>query len=225
MNTIIVDDEAVSREALKHCVEQIKELDLVAECKNALEATQAINNHKVDLVFLDIEMPDMDGIDLVKNFEMPNVVFVTSKPEFAADAFNLNAIDFITKPVELPRLLMAVEKVKKARKSDIENEAFVFIKHDSRYVKLNLGEIRYVEALADYVNIYVGNNKRYTILSTMKSLESRLPNEHFVRVHRSYIIRLDKIEEIEDNTITIDNKAIPISRSYRENIMKRLKML
>ena len=225
MNTIIVDDEAVSREALIHCVEQIKDLNLIAVCKNALEATQAINNHKIDLVFLDIEMPDMDGLDLVRNFEMPNVVFVTSKPEFAADAFNLNATDFITKPVDLPRLLMAVEKVKNARKSDIENESFVFIKHDSRYVKLNLGDVRYVEALADYVNIYIGEGKRYTILSTMKSLESRLPNEQFVRVHRSFIIRIDKIEEIEDNTITIDRKAIPISRSYKDSLMKRLKML
>lgn len=224
IKTIIVDDEIVSREALKLALEDIKEIKVVAECANAIEAIEAMNEHSVDLVFLDIEMPDMSGMDLMRNFKMPEVVFVTSNKEFAPDAFTLDATDFVIKPVEISRLLMAVEKVKDNLEHSQKESPFVFIKHDSRYVKIFLTDINYVEALADYVNIYV-HNKRYTILSTMKSIESRLPTPDFVRVHRSYIVRLDKVDEIEDSTISIGEKFIPISRSYKDRLMKSLKML
>ena len=228
MNCIIVDDEELSRMALQKCVEQARNLNLVAVCNNAIEATEALKTNAVDLVFLDIEMPDMTGIDLVRNFEVPQIIFVTSKSEFATDAFELDVTDYIVKPVELPRFLKAVEKAeeihaKKEKGTAVVNE-YVFIKQDSRYIKIRLDEIMYVEALADYVNIYL-ENKRHTILSTMKAIEQKLPATDFVRVHRSYIVRIDRIKEIEDNTIALDDKLIPVSRSYKENLMKHLKML
>lgn len=224
INTIIVDDEDISREALKLSLKNIKEVRVVAECANATEAIDAMNEHKVDLVFLDIEMPEMSGMDLMRNFKMPEVVFITSNKEFAPEAFTLDATDFIAKPVDVPRLIMAIEKVKDNLEHSQKQSPYVFIKHDSKYVKIFLADVTYVEALADYVNIYV-NNKRYTILSTMKSIESRLPSPDFIRVHRSYIVRADKIDEIEDNTISIGEKFIPVSRSYKEHLMKSLKML
>ena len=227
MNCIIVDDEELSRLAIKKCIEQTQFLNLVGVCNDAMEATEVLQTEKVDLVFLDIEMPNMSGIDLVKNFEVPQIIFVTSKSEFASEAFELDVTDYIVKPVELPRFLKAANKAKEIHESKGVAEVHsdhVFIKQDSRYIKIKLEDIYYIEALADYVNIYL-ENKRHTILSTMKAIEAKLPDEQFVSVHRSYIVRIDRIKEIEDNTIVMGEKLIPVSRSYKENLMNHLKML
>lgn len=233
LNCIIVDDDELSQLTLRKCVEQVKFLNLVAVCNDALEATEVLANNNIDLVFLDIEMPNMSGIDLVKNFDVPQIIFVTSKAEFAPEAFDLDVTDFIIKPVELPRFLKACDRaLQNAQGKEgstggvIEGgSGYVFVKHDSRYIKIRMEEIHYVEALADYVNIYL-ENSRHTILSTMKAIEAKLPEREFVRVHRSYIVRIDKIVEIEDNTIILQgNKLIPVSRSYKENLMNHLRML
>jgi two-component system LytT family response regulator len=228
LNCIIVDDDELSQLTLKKCVEQVKFLNLVAVCNDAMEATEILANNQIDLVFLDIEMPNMSGIDLVKNFEVPQIIFVTSKSEFAPEAFELDVTDFIIKPVELPRFLKAADRALHAhqeKSSGSIESGYVFVKHDSRYIKIQMEEIHYIEALADYVNVYL-ENSRHTILSTMKAIEAKLPAAEFVRVHRSYIVRIDKIIEIEDNTIILHgNKLIPVSRSYKENLMNHLKML
>ena len=227
MNCIIVDDEELSQLALKKCVEQVKSLKLIAVCNDAIEATEVIQKNAIDLIFLDIEMPNMSGIDLVKNFDVPQIIFITSKTEFASEAFELDVTDYIVKPVELPRFMKAVQKAKDIYDTDEHPQVgddYVFVKHDSRYIKIKMEDIHYIEALADYVNIYLSDT-RYTILSTMKAIEAKLPSKDFVRVHRSYIVRIDKIKEIEDNTIVLGEKLIPVSRSYKENLMKHLKML
>lgn len=229
LNCIIVDDDELSQLTLRKCVEQVKFLNLVAVCNDALESTEILANNSIDLVFLDIEMPNMSGIDLVKNFDVPQIIFVTSKAEFAPEAFDLDVTDFIIKPVELPRFLKACDRALHNAQSkpmaEAEGSGYVFVKHDSRYIKIKMEEIHYVEALADYVNIYL-ENSRHTILSTMKAIEGKLPAKEFVRVHRSYIVRIDKIVEIEDNTIILQgNKLIPVSRSYKENLMNHLRML
>ncbi len=228
LNCIIVDDDELSQLTLKKCVEQVKFLNLIAVCNDALEATEVLANSQIDLVFLDIEMPNMSGIDLVKNFEVPQIIFVTSKAEFAPIAFDLDVTDFIVKPVELPRFLKACDRALQNVQTKVsanDGADYVFVKHDSRYIKLGIDQIHYVEALADYVNIYV-ENARHTILSTMKAIEAKLPEKEFVRVHRSYIVRIDKIVEIEDNTIILQgNKLIPVSRSYKDNLMNHLRML
>ncbi len=229
MNVIIVDDDELSQLTLKKCVEQVKWLNLVAVCSSALEATDVLQKNDVDLVLLDIEMPEMTGIELVQNFDVPQIIFVTSKPEFAPEAFDLDVTDFIVKPVQLPRFLKAIDKAKQVheeKKSKEVTSQYVFVKHDSRYIKIKMEDIHYIEALADYVNIYL-ESSRHTILSTMKAIEARLPHKDFARVHRSYIVRVDKIVEIEDNTIVMhgSSKVIPVSRSYKENLMNHLKML
>lgn len=228
MNCIIVDDEELSRMTTKKCVEQVKNLNLVAVCEDAISATEALKNNQVDLVFLDIEMPGMTGIELVRNFDVPQIIFITSREDYAIEAFDLDVTDYVTKPLELPRFLKAVAKAEeihtKKQEGDLGDNKYVFIKQDSRYIKLKLSDILYVEALADYVNIYL-EDKRHTILSTMKSIEARLPEKDFVRVHRSFIVRIDRIKEIEDNTVVMGEKLIPVSRSYKENLMTHLKML
>ena len=227
MKCIIVDDEKLSQMMVQKCVEQVPYLDLVAVCDNAIEASEVIRKKDIDLVFLDIEMPEMTGIDFVNNFAVPQIIFITSKKEFATQAFDLAVTDYIVKPVDLVRFLKAVSKAKdkydKETSRTIEAQ-HVFVKQDSRYIKLTMGEILFVEALADYVSIFT-DSKRYTILSTMKAIEAKLPPNQFVRVHRSFIVRIDQIKEIEDNTIAIGDKLIPVSRSYREHLKKSLNML
>ncbi|MFT5336733.1 MAG: DNA-binding LytR/AlgR family response regulator [Sphingobacteriales bacterium] len=227
MKCIIVDDEKMSQMMVQKCVEQVPYLDLVTVCDNAIEASEIIRKSDIDLIFLDIEMPEMTGIEFVNNFSVPQIIFITSKPEFATEAFDLDVTDYIVKPVDLVRFLKAVSKAKDRFDKEMSRTieaAHVFVKQDSRYVKLSMIDIQYVEALADYVSIFTAE-KRYTILSTMKAIESKLPPSQFVRVHRSFIVRIDQIKEIEDNTIAISEKLIPVSRSYRDHLKKSLNML
>jgi DNA-binding LytR/AlgR family response regulator len=227
MNCIIVDDEELSQLMLQKCVQQVRALNLVGVCSDAIEASEMLKKEQVDLVFLDIEMPNMSGIDLVRNFDVPQVIFITSKTEFASEAFELDVTDYIVKPVELPRFLKAVNKARDNYDNSTTEVkgSYVFVKHDSRYIKVKMDEIMHIEALADYVNIFTVDGDRHTILSTMKAIERKLPDSDFVRVHRSYIVRIDKIKEIEDNTVVLGEKLIPVSRSYKENLMSHLRML
>lgn len=228
MNCIIVDDDELSRMALKQCIERTENLELIAECSNANEAIEVIRNKKIDLIFLDIEMPEMSGIDFIRNFtDLPQIIFVTVYKDYGAEAFDYNVTDFLVKPVEYSRFVKAVTKARDINENlQISNEGTtdIFIKKDGRLIKVDVKEINWIEALADYVNIYTVSG-RFTVLSTMKSIEQKLPHKEFARVHRSYIVRLDKIKEIEDNAININDNIIPISRSYKDNLMKRLNLI
>jgi DNA-binding LytR/AlgR family response regulator len=227
MNCIIVDDEELSRLAVRKCVEQTKSLKLVAEFDNAIDAAECLKKEKIDVVFLDIEMPEMSGMEFIENFDVPQVILITSKREFAIDAFEFDVTDYIVKPLDLSRFNKAVEKAERIYEAVTEPEIdtdYVFVKKDSRLIKIFISDIMYIEALADYVNIYTLDG-RYTILSTMKAIDHKLPSDQFVRVHRSFIVRMDRIKEIEDNTVVIADKLIPVSRSYKENLMKKLKTL
>ncbi|MFT6844131.1 MAG: DNA-binding LytR/AlgR family response regulator [Flavobacteriales bacterium] len=227
MNCIIVDDEELSRLAVRKCVEQTKSLKLIGEFDNALDAAECLKTEKIDLIFLDIEMPEMSGMEFIENFDVPQIILITSKKEFAIEAFEFDVTDYIIKPLELGRFNKAVEKAGRVFDAISEpeiNTPYVFVKKDSRLIKIFLSDILYVEALADYVNIYAKDG-RFTILSTMKAIDHKLPSDQFARVHRSFIVRMDHIVEIEDNTVVINDKLIPVSRSYKENLMKRLKTL
>jgi DNA-binding LytR/AlgR family response regulator len=228
MKCIIVDDNEVARAAVKHCVEKTPFLTLVGVCTNPIDALEIIKHEKPDLLLLDVEMPEMSGIDFIKTFrDIPQVILITSKKEYAAEAFDFNVTDYIIKPVEYPRFLKAVNKAKEmqdALKQENPESSELFIKVDNRYVHINLKDINVVEALADYVHIYT-DKQRYTVLSTMKAIEDKLPNKDFIRVHRSFIVRIDKIKEIDDHTIVIADKHIPVSRNQKEPLMNMLNKL
>jgi DNA-binding LytR/AlgR family response regulator len=227
MNCIIVDDDDLSRFAINHFVEKTPGLNLIGSYSNAAEALLAIRENDVHLIFLDVEMPEMSGLQFLATFEnLPQVVMVTVNKEYGADAFDYNVTDFLLKPVEYARFLKSVDKARAIE------DAFhvgpygsndIFIKKDSRLIRLPLSEILFVEALSDYVNIYTISN-RFTVLSTMKSIENKLPTKDFCRVHRSFLVRVDKIKEIEDNAITIEDKTIPVSRSYKEHLLKKINL-
>lgn len=227
INCIIVDDEEMSRATIEHFVSQTEMLNLIGLCSSAVEAANFLKDQQIDLIFLDIEMPQMSGLELIKTLDhSPQIILVTSKKEYAVEAFEYNVVDYLVKPVDYSRFLQAVNRVKET--SEIVqgrgNKDEIFIKSDSKIVKLNFSSILYVEALADYAIIQLGK-ARHIIHSTMKGLEQKLPGDTFVRVHRSYIVNISKIDSIEDMNIVIGSANIPVGASYRDKFMKKINML
>lgn len=231
MNCIVVDDDDMSRHMVSRCVEQTDFLKLVKLCSNAIEASNVLRTEKVDLIFLDIEMPEMTGIEFIKNFkEKPQIILITSHEEYAVEAFEHDVTDYILKPVNYGRFLKAVTKAKDNFDSEENNnhstseDTNIFVKVNSRLIKIRTDDIMWIESMSDYVNILTPNGK-YTVHSTMKGIIEKLPTDDFVRVHRSYIVKKDKISVIEDNTLVIDKKLIPIGKSYKDELMKSLNLI
>lgn len=227
MKCLIVDDEAIARKILEEFVRKTNDLELAGTCKDANEASEILRNDKIDLILLDIEMPGLSGLDLLKTMnEKPAIILVTSKDKYAAEAFEYDVIDYIVKPPTYVRFLKAVNKVSEALKGNVtvSSDNFIFAKVDSRLIKIDTSYINYIEANGDYVNIST-IEKNITVYSTMKALEDKIKNNNFVRVHRSYIVNIKNITDIEDNNLLVNKKIIPIGASYKTSLMKRLKII
>lgn len=227
MKCLVVDDDELSRNIIEDLISGT-DLTLVKSCSNAMEAFNILQTEKIDLLFLDVDMPKMSGIDLLKSLkELPQVILITAHAKYAVESYEYNVTDFIVKPISQQRFLKAVEKAKKNLSNpiaEIGGTNTIFVKADSRLVQLPLEQILYIEALGNYVNIYTAGG-RYTVLTTMKEAESKLNGPKFARVHRSFIVQVDKIESIEDNLINIGGKAIPIGKNFKEELMKSINML
>ncbi len=232
IKAIIVDDEPLALEVLETYINQIPEIQLVKKCENAFEANEALRNNQVDLMFLDIQMPQLSGIDFLKTLSNPPcVIFTTAYPDYAVEGFELNAIDYLLKPISLERFLKAVNKVSEklsSRKIDHETshyegaEDFFFVKADKKLVKINFDDILYIEGLKDYVIIRQEGGRVIT-LQTMKSLEDRLPDTKFKRVHRSFIVNIKRITAILGNMVELMEagkiKQLPIGKNYRDELL------
>lgn len=227
LKCIIVDDELMARKSLQKLCEQNSSLELIASCENAEQALKVLEQHEIDLIWLDVEMPELSGFDLLEKITtMPQVILTSSKTEYAYDAFQYQVTDYLKKPITSPRFNLAVEKVleqsqKKENTHAQHNE--IYIKHEGRYIRLPYSDIQFIENIGDYVKIYT-SKQAYIIHTTMKSLEEKL-GKQFLRVHRSYIVHLEKIVDIEENNLVIANKVIPISRANKSELMNRLNML
>ena len=227
MNCIIVDDDKFSRKILKDFIDQTEVLTIVAECTSAVEAVNLLSKEKVDLMFLDIKMPGMTGMELVKNLEYkPLIILITGYKEFAIEAFEYNVTDYIVKPLNYARFSKAVERANELYKNEIVDisENNFFVKSSGALVKINSEEILWIEALENYIVINTAQDK-YTVHMTMKALEAKLPSEEFIRVHRSYIVRKNKIESISDDGISIGKEHIPVGRTYKKELNNNIKLL
>ena len=229
MKCILIDDDEISIKTMEMCVKRTDFLELSGSFSNAADALGFLSSNKVDLIFLDIEMPEINGLDFLKNFKSNSqIIVVSGKKEYAADAFDFNVTDYLVKPVEYSRFLKAAIKANEIN-TNLEvsqtDSDDLFIKKENRLIKLSAKEIVWIEALADYVNIYCANNERHTLLATMKLMEDKLKKSDFARIHRSYIIRLDKIKEIEENSVSVNGKLLPISRGYKDNLYKKLNLI
>lgn len=231
MTVLIVDDNKIARATLRQLASQVKLLSVVGEAADAMEAINIIRQASPQLILLDIEMPGMSGIELIKALgnKKPLVIFTTSKKEYAIDAFELNVVDYLIKPITPSRFLQAIDKAADLVEStgtslSIEKDDFLFIRDSNIIRRLNLNEILFAEAMGDYVKLYTGI-KYYTVHTTLKSLEERFDPSKFIRVHRSFIIALGKIDSIQEGAIIIKEKPIPVADAYRAALNRKLKVL
>ena len=229
MNCLIVDDNKIARTVLKHLVSQFDFISLVAECANSKEAMNELSKHRVDLILLDVEMPDINGFEFLKSMpDHPLVILITAKPEYALEAFEYNIVDFVVKPPKEERFLKAISRAKEifdSRSNQLElNKEFFFIREKGISSKLLINDILYIQALGDYVSIYT-TGKKYTIHYTLSAIEKELPSTRFMRVHRSYIVALDKIDTLEEGSVFIYQTPIPVGDSQRSVLSKRLNHL
>jgi len=228
---IVVDDEPVARDILKNHLSKIDAIEIVKLCKNGAEAFNAISLHTVDLIFLDINMPGISGLDFAKSINKDlKIIFTTAYREYAVDGFNLQAVDYLLKPISFDRLLQGVHKylgentpLKPVVQSSIvpEKSPFIFVRSERKMVKINFEDIVYVESLADYIKIHLAGHTVVT-RETISNLEAKLPRQQFIRVHRSFIVSLEKITSYTNEFIEIGDQAIPISRSYKANVLSLL---
>jgi DNA-binding LytR/AlgR family response regulator len=221
---IAIDDEPLALMQIAGYIKKTPFLELVGQCESALMAIEILENLPVDLMFVDINMPDLNGMDFVKTIENPpKVVFVTASSEYALDGFRVDAIDYLLKPISYVDFLKSANKVKSwfdtnHQKSDEvrSNKEFLFIKSDYKLLRINFNEIKYIEGMSEYIKIHLSNSKPVMTLLSMKSIEEQLPAEQFMRVHRSFIVNLTKISVIERNRIIFDgNVYLPVSEQYK----------
>lgn len=228
MNCIIVDDDELVRHTLETLIAETDFLTFVKSCNTAAEAVEVLQQESIDLIFLDVKMPGMNGIDFLKTLEgnKPQVIIITSDKGSAAEAYNLDASDFILKPITRARFIKAVAKTKRNFTLDqkfVANDA-LFVKVNSVLRRVNTHDIIYIEAMADYLTVHTATQK-YVLKSTMKNIMDKLPEKEFIRVHNSFIVRIDKISSIEDVSLLIGKKIIPISRNKRKSLMEGLNLI
>lgn len=233
MKCIIIDDEPIALGLLEGYISKIPFLDLVASCSNGFEAMTVVENHDIDLIFTDIEMPNFSGIDIVKSLDYITSMFVftTGHPNYAVESYDLNVLDYLVKPIPFYRFLKSATraydlyKLKNEKNEMIQvqpEQQFIFVKSEYENLKINLSEIKYIESLKDYIKIYTDREKAILTLSSLKSFEQKLGPLNFIRVHKSYIVALRYIDSVQRNRIVIGEKWIPIGLNYKENFLKKI---
>lgn len=237
MKCIIIDDEPLAVDVIESYLQKIGNMEIVATCNNPLDAFSLINKHQVDLVFLDIEMPNLTGIDLVRTIHnIPQFIFTTAYPQYALEGFNLNATDYLVKPIPFQRFLKAISKAKdkyeleqqsnnfSSVNSSIEQEVndFIFVKAEYENIKIDVNDIKYIQGLKDYIKIYTKDSKKAILtLSNFKEILDKLPKQ-FLRVHRSYIVNISYIKALQKTKVVIDDMRIPIGETYKKEVLQRL---
>jgi len=227
LKCIIVDDEPLAQEVLERYLQNIREIELVATCSNALEAFEVLNNDSIDLMFLDISMPVISGLDFLRSLHKPPAVIVsTAHPDFALQGFDLDVVDYLVKPVSIERFMKAIHKaiervrlpLPSARSAKVD---YMFVKCDQKLIRVNFADIYHIEGMKDYVKIFT-KEKMIVTLHTMKFFEANLPTDQFIRIQKSYIVNIRSIKSISGNELEIHQSRLPIGTSYKENLMKMI---
>ena len=232
-NVIIVDDEYLAQKLLQDYVSKVESLQLMATCSNAIEAMNALNDQQVDIMFLDIQMPDLTGLELVRSLEQkPAVIFTTAYSEYAVDAFNLSVVDYLLKPFDFPRFIQAINKAigteqpkvagaEKPADTISKSNDFITVKADYKLYKINYDDLLYIEGQHEYVTFHT-TQRRITALFALKDLEEILPKDKFVRVHKSYIVSFKHIQDLDKSDVTVAGNKVPVGASYRDELLARL---
>jgi len=229
---VIIDDEPIARDIIRDYILKINELEIIAEFNKPTEAIIFLNKNKTDLLFLDINMPEINGIDFARSLsDPPAIIFTTAYREFAANGFELQAVDYLVKPIPFERFLRAVNHYIKLHSKSIEKSAsvirektedlFILLKDSKKTHKIYLGDIKYIESDGDYIRFYL-QNRKLMIRGSLASMEATLPRELFLRIHNSYIVNLKKVNAVTLISVEVDGTELPISRSHKEKVLKIL---
>ncbi len=230
---LIVDDEPLARDLIRGHVEKLENFEIVAECSDAMKALNILREKQVDLMFMDIQMPQITGIEFLKTLKHPpKVIITTAYREYALEGFELDVVDYLLKPITFERFLKSVNKFYQMNQDDVQvvapsatekltEELFIYVKENKKVVKVYLSEIKYIEGLSEYVQLFTDKRKIITKTS-MAQMEEKLPQENFLRIHKSFIVSIGKIEAFTANTIEIQGKELPIGRSFKNAVLSAL---
>lgn len=235
MICIVIDDDATARLIIKQLCSKSEKVSVIEEFSSAIEAIKYLNSNDVDLIFLDIHMPSFSGFDFIETLKSPpKIILTTSDKNFALQAFEYECVvDYLVKPIAKERFDKSLQKLAGLKQVRVSNEvintssedsSFIYVSVDRRLIKINIPDIYFVEAKGDYISIKTGS-KSYIVHSTLKKIEDKLPSSLFLRIHRSFVINVSEIVDIEDNSVLIQKSVIPISRSNKSELMRRLNLL
>lgn len=229
INCIIVDDEPIARNGILEHIQEIDFMHATAVCRDAMEANSILQSTKVEVLFMDIEMPKINGLDFLKNLKNPPLtILTTAYPQYAIESYELNVLDYLLKPISFPRFLKTAMKVKAVFEQKHEhngnssnNNRFFFVKCSQKIEKIMFSDVLYVEGLSNYIVIHT-HDKKYISYLTFKAIEDQLPVDQFIRIHRSYLVHIPLIKTIESNDVIVGNHILPISKNYKDEVMNRI---
>ena len=224
LKCVVIDDESIARKAIEAYVDKVDELEFIQSFRNGMEAKRWLTDHQVDLLFMDINMPYLNGLELLRVLKNhPPTIFTTAYPEHALESFEFNVVDYLVKPISFERFLQAVNKaLRMSSVTNKEEEQFLILKEGNSIVKIKIDDIDFVEAMQNYIKIQTPH-KKHTILMTMKEIANQLPLNDFFQTHRSFIVQMKKIQKVEGDKIFIGSHLIPISKRSRSSFLEKLK--
>lgn len=227
LKCLIVDDEPLSLDVLEKYIHDMPGLELVGRCLDAFEAMEALKSHEVDVVFLDINMPKLSGINMVKSMDvLPQIIFTTAYPEYAVEGFELDVLDYLVKPISFERFVKAVGKAQKtldaqAEKTATALQSFLMIKSNKKLFKVQFMDIKYIQSMGDFIKVFT-KEKVFISSDTLKNIITQLPKSEFIRIHKSYVISLNAFKYIEGNQVIIGDETLPIGLTYKDALLKAL---
>jgi len=228
IKVLIIDDEFPARKLLSEYVSKIPNLTLCGACEDAMDAIKVMQQQPVDLILSDIQMPELSGLDFIRSLkEKPMVIFTTAYSEYAIDSYDLDAVDYLLKPIAFPRFMQAINKVveRMKAKSAIPYKAekdFFMVKADYKLYRIDYADLLYIEGQSEYVTFHMKDKKKVTAYYSLKKLEEDLPSNEFVRIHKSYIVAISKIESVEGNMLTVAGQKLAIGKNYKDSFLEML---
>lgn len=224
IRAIIVDDELMARESLGMLLGKFEDINVVSRLASAEETLVALKSEAVDVIFLDVEMPGLSGLDMLEVArELPAIVLTTNNADYAVDAFEYDVVDFLQKPVTYKRLVKTIERLRESLQPASKPGNF-FVRSEGKHVRIDLDKLLYVETMDDYVVLVMDDKSKHIVHSTLSAMDERLPDDRFFRVHRSYVVNLERIDDVDETTLVIQRNVIPVSRAYRKALKEKLRL-
>ncbi len=223
ISAIVVDDDSMARESMRFLLEKFDNIELIESFESAFDAKKYLAENSVDIIFLDIEMPELSGFEFLSTTkELPGIVLTTGNADYAIEAFEYEVLDFLVKPINFARLSKSIDRYEKSKKIAIADREDMFVRSEGKFVRVPFDDLLFAQTREDYMCLFMTDKSKLIIHSTLSKLEKSLPESRFQKVHRSYIVNLSKIVDVDETTIVIEDHVIPISRAFRPILKNRL---